>query len=300
MASLIEIRNMCKIYNPGENEVRALDHVSLSIGENEFVAIIGHSGSGKSTLMNMLGCLDVPTSGIYLLHGSDVSLLSDDELSDIRNQEIGFIFQGFNLISNLTAFENVELPLIYRGVSKRERTHLAKEALRKVGLENRMTHKPSEMSGGQQQRVAIARAIAQAPPVILADEPTGNLDSHSSQEIMNILKTLHAEGRTVIVITHDNDIAANAKRIIHIEDGRITSDSANEGLSREDIAEEIRGNSTMYESNTESTYEEPELNQTEEIEPTYEPSADDYDLEINDNNIDLHLMNGENQNEQEE
>lgn len=298
MASLIEIRNMCKIYNPGENEVRALDHVSLSIGENEFVAIIGHSGSGKSTLMNMLGCLDVPTSGIYLLHGSDVSLLSDDELSDIRNQEIGFIFQGFNLISNLTAFENVELPLIYRGVSKRERTHLAKEALRKVGLENRMTHKPSEMSGGQQQRVAIARAIAQAPPVILADEPTGNLDSHSSQEIMNILKTLHAEGRTVIVITHDNDIAANAKRIVHIEDGRITSDSSNEGnLSREDIAEEIRGNSTMYESNTESTYEEPELNQTEEV---IEPQSDDYDLEISDNNIDLHLMNGENQNEQEE
>ena len=301
MASLIEIRNMCKIYNPGENEVRALDHVSLSIGENEFVAIIGHSGSGKSTLMNMLGCLDVPTSGIYLLHGSDVSLLTDDELSDIRNQEIGFIFQGFNLISNLTAFENVELPLIYRGVPKRERTHLAKEALRKVGLENRMTHKPSEMSGGQQQRVAIARAIAQAPPVILADEPTGNLDSHSSQEIMNILKTLHAEGRTVIVITHDNDIAANAKRIVHIEDGRITSDSSNEGnLSREDIAEEIRGNSTMYESNKDSSLEAPELNQTEEIEPTYEPSADDYDLEINDNNIDLHLMNGENQNEQEE
>jgi putative ABC transport system ATP-binding protein len=298
MASLIEIRNMCKIYNPGENEVRALDHVSLSIGENEFVAIIGHSGSGKSTLMNMLGCLDVPTSGIYLLHGSDVSLLTDDELSDIRNQEIGFIFQGFNLISNLTAFENVELPLIYRGVSKKERTNLAKEALRKVGLENRMTHKPSEMSGGQQQRVAIARAIAQAPPVILADEPTGNLDSHSSQEIMNILKTLHAEGRTVIVITHDNDIAANAKRIIHIEDGRITSDSANEGLSREDIAEEIRGNSTMYESNKDSTLEEaPDLNQTEEA---YEPQIDDYDLEINDNNIDLHLMNGENQNEQEE
>lgn len=298
MASLIEIRNMCKIYNPGENEVRALDHVSLSIGENEFVAIIGHSGSGKSTLMNMLGCLDVPTSGIYLLHGSDVSLLSDDELSDIRNQEIGFIFQGFNLISNLTAFENVELPLIYRGVSKRERTHLAKEALRKVGLENRMTHKPSEMSGGQQQRVAIARAIAQAPPVILADEPTGNLDSHSSQEIMNILKTLHAEGRTVIVITHDNDIAANAKRIVHIEDGRITSDSSNEGnLSREDIAEEIRGNSTMYGSNEESEYEEPQFNQTEEV---IEPQADDYDLEISDNNIDLHLMNGENQNEQEE
>ena len=302
MASLIEIRNMCKIYNPGENEVRALDHVSLSIGENEFVAIIGHSGSGKSTLMNMLGCLDVPTSGIYLLHGSDVSLLSDDELSDIRNQEIGFIFQGFNLISNLTAFENVELPLIYRGVSKRERTNLAKEALRKVGLENRMTHKPSEMSGGQQQRVAIARAIAQAPPVILADEPTGNLDSHSSQEIMNILKTLHAEGRTVIVITHDNDIAANAKRIIHIEDGRITSDSANEGnLSREDIAKEIRANSTMYDSNNDldETSDEPEtdLNQSETVEETSnavtDNKIDDYDLDIKDENIDLHL-NGEN------
>ena len=298
MASLIEIRNMCKIYNPGENEVRALDHVSLSIGENEFVAIIGHSGSGKSTLMNMLGCLDVPTSGIYLLHGSDVSLLSDDELSDIRNQEIGFIFQGFNLISNLTAFENVELPLIYRGVSKKERTNLAKEALRKVGLENRMTHKPSEMSGGQQQRVAIARAIAQAPPVILADEPTGNLDSHSSQEIMNILKQLHAEGRTVIVITHDNDIAANAKRIVHIEDGRITSDSANEGLSRDDIAKEIRGNSTMYgEEDTMQLPSEDDIRK--ENEEAYISQTDDYDLDVKDENIDLHLI-GERQNEQEE
>ena len=298
MASLIEIRNMCKIYNPGENEVRALDHVSLSIGENEFVAIIGHSGSGKSTLMNMLGCLDVPTSGIYLLHGSDVSLLSDDELSDIRNQEIGFIFQGFNLISNFTAFENVELPLIYRGVSKKERTNLAKEALRKVGLENRMTHKPSEMSGGQQQRVAIARAIAQAPPVILADEPTGNLDSHSSQEIMNILKQLHAEGRTVIVITHDNDIAANAKRIVHIEDGRITSDSANEGLSRDDIAKEIRGNSTMYgEEDTMQLPSEDDIRK--ENEEAYISQTDDYDLDVKDENIDLHLI-GERQNEQEE
>ena len=298
MASLIEIRNMCKIYNPGENEVRALDHVSLSIGENEFVAIIGHSGSGKSTLMNMLGCLDVPTSGIYLLHGSDVSLLSDDELSDIRNQEIGFIFQGFNLISNLTAFENVELPLIYRGVSKKERTSLAKEALRKVGLENRMTHKPSEMSGGQQQRVAIARAIAQAPPVILADEPTGNLDSHSSQEIMNILKQLHAEGRTVIVITHDNDIAANAKRIVHIEDGRITSDSANEGLSRDDIAKEIRGNSTMYgEEDAMQLPSEDDIRK--ENEEAYISQTDDYDLDVKDENIDLHLI-GDKQNEQEE
>ena len=225
MASLIEIRNMCKIYNPGENEVRALDHVSLSIGENEFVAIIGHSGSGKSTLMNMLGCLDVPTSGIYLLHGADVSLMTDDELSDIRNQEIGFIFQGFNLIANLTAFENVELPLIYRGVGKGKRVQLAESALEKVGLGNRMDHRPSEMSGGQQQRVAIARAIAQAPPVILADEPTGNLDSHSTWEIMDILEALHEDGRTVIVITHNNEIAARAKRVIQIKDGRIEHDS---------------------------------------------------------------------------
>ena len=166
MSALVEVKDMCKIYNPGENEVRALDHVSVSIEENEFVAIIGHSGSGKSTLMNMLGCLDVPTSGTYLLHDQDVSGMSDDELSDIRNREIGFIFQGFNLIPNLTALENVELPLIYRGVGKRERTELSRKALIKVGLEKRMTHKPSEMSGGQQQS-GDCRAIAQAPPVIL-------------------------------------------------------------------------------------------------------------------------------------
>ena len=300
MASLIEIRNMCKIYNPGENEVRALDHVSLSIGEYEFVAIIGHSGSGKSTLMNMLGCLDVPTSGIYLLHGSDVSLMTDDELSDIRNKEIGFIFQGFNLISNLTAFENVELPLIYRGVKKSERTKLAEEALRKVGLENRMDHKPSEMSGGQQQRVAIARAIAQAPPVILADEPTGNLDSHSTKEIMSILKGLHAEGRTVIIITHDNEIAANASRIVHIEDGRITSDSSNDGhLSRDDIARQIKESETDNHpvSGVEDETDTNELNSELASSGTVENEVsgnDDYDInDINDSEIDLHL-NGEN------
>lgn len=225
MSALVDVQDICKVYNPGENEVRALDHVSVQINEKEFVAIIGQSGSGKSTLMNMLGCLDVPTSGTYMLHGKDVSHMSDDELSDIRNQEIGFIFQGFNLIQNLTALENVELPLIYRGVSKKERMELAKEALKKVGLENRMDHKPAEMSGGQQQRVAIARAIAQAPPIILADEPTGNLDSGSSKEIMGILKELHEEGRTVIIITHDNDIAAQAKRVIKIMDGRIESDT---------------------------------------------------------------------------
>ncbi|MDE7283758.1 MAG: ABC transporter ATP-binding protein, partial [Lachnospiraceae bacterium] len=168
MGALVEVRDICKVYNPGENEVRALDHVSLTINENEFVAIIGQSGSGKSTLMNMLGCLDVPTSGNYYLHGQNVSNMSDNELSDVRNKEIGFIFQGFNLIAGLTALENVELPLIYRGVGKRERLKLADIALKKVGLENRKDHKPSEMSGGQQQRVAIARAIAQAPPIILA------------------------------------------------------------------------------------------------------------------------------------
>ena len=224
MSALVEVKDMCKVYNPGENEVRALDHVNVSIVENEFVAIIGHSGSGKSTLMNMLGCLDVPTSGTYLLHDQDVSRMSDDELSDIRNREIGFIFQGFNLIPNLTALENVELPLIYRGVSKKDRVELSKDALMKVGLEKRMNHKPSEMSGGQQQRVAIARAIAQAPPVILADEPTGNLDSGSTKEIMGILKSLHQEGRTVIIITHDNDIAAQAERVIRIKDGYIEAD----------------------------------------------------------------------------
>ena len=224
MSALVEVKDMCKVYNPGENEVRALDHVNVSINENEFVAIIGHSGSGKSTLMNMLGCLDVPTSGTYLLHDQDVSRMSDDELSDIRNREIGFIFQGFNLIPNLTALENVELPLIYRGVSKKDRMELSKDALMKVGLEKRMNHTPSERSGGQQQRVAIARAIAQAPPVILADEPTGNLDSGSTKEIMGILKSLHQEGRTVIIITHDNDIAAQAERVIRIKDGYIEAD----------------------------------------------------------------------------
>ena len=225
MSVLVDVQDICKVYNPGENEVWALDHVSVQIHEKEFVAIIGQSGSGKSTLMNMLGCLDVHTSGTYMLHGQDVSHMTDDELSDIRNKEIGFIFQGFNLIQNLTALENVELPLIYRGVPKKERLELSKEALKKVGLENRMDHKPSEMSGGQQQRVAIARAIAQAPPVILADEPTGNLDSNSSREIMGILRGLHEEGRTVILITHDNDIAAQAKRVIKIMDGKIESDT---------------------------------------------------------------------------
>ena len=222
---LITIKDMCKIYNPGENEVRALDHVNLTIDRGEYVAIIGHSGSGKSTLMNMLGCLDVPTSGSYYLNGQDVSRMTDDELSDIRNVEIGFIFQGFNLIANLTAIENVELPLIYRGVPKAKRRELSVAALKKVGLAHRMNHKPSQMSGGQQQRVAIARAIAAEPPVILADEPTGNLDSASTKEIIAILEQLHDSGRTVVIITHDDEIAEQAARRVGIKDGRVVLDT---------------------------------------------------------------------------
>lgn len=236
MDNLIKVQDMCKIYNPGENEVRALDHVNLEIERGEFVAIIGHSGSGKSTLMNMLGCLDVPTSGSYYLNGKDVSAMKDNQLSEIRNQEIGFIFQGFNLIANLTAIENVELPLIYRGIGRSQRHKLAKEALIRVGLEKRIGHKPSEMSGGQQQRVAIARAIAAKPPVILADEPTGNLDSASTEEIMGILKGLHEAGRSVILITHDNEIAEQADRVIKIRDGKIVSDTRqNQSVKRKDM-----------------------------------------------------------------
>lgn len=227
---LMQLTDICKIYNPGENEVRALDHIDLTIKRGEFVAIIGQSGSGKSTLMNVLGCLDIPTSGKYVLDGHDVSSLTDDEQSDIRNKEIGFIFQGFNLIQNLTALKNVELPLIYRGVAQKERLELSEKALNIVGLAARKDHRPAEMSGGQQQRVAIARAIAQAPPVILADEPTGNLDSGSTKEIMEILRGLHKEGRTVIIITHDDEIAESAKRIIKIIDGKIVEDRINESF----------------------------------------------------------------------
>ena len=227
--AMIELKDLSYVYGAGmPDATRALDHVDLQIDEGEFVAIIGQSGSGKSTLMNMLGCLDVPTEGSYCLHGQDVSHLKDNQLSEIRNREIGFIFQGFNLIANLNALENVELPLIYRGLGRQERRQLSREALKMVGLEHRMDHKPSEMSGGQQQRVAIARAIAARPPVILADEPTGNLDSASSKEILQILRGLHNEGRTVILITHDDGIAEQARRIIRIMDGKIESDRLND------------------------------------------------------------------------
>jgi len=221
---LIELKDIYKIYNPGENEVRALDGVSLTIERGEFVAIIGHSGSGKSTLMNMLGLLDECTSGEYTLDGKDVSHLTDDELSDIRNKQIGFIFQGFNLIPSLTAQANVELPLIYRGMKREAREKLALEALERVGLVERRAHRPAEMSGGQQQRAAIARAVAARPPIILADEPTGNLDSKSGGDVMRILRELYEEGRTIILITHDRDIAAEAKRVIRIHDGKVVED----------------------------------------------------------------------------
>ena len=228
MAALVEVKDICKIYNPGENEVRALDHVSVSIQEKEFVAIIGHSGSGKSTLMNMLGCLDVPTSGSYFLHGKDVSRMSDDELSDVRNREIGFIFQGFNLIANLTAIENVELPLMYNSsVSASERRSRAIEALKAVSLGDRLEHKSNQMSGGQMQRVAIARALVNDPAVILADEATGNLDTRTSFEILVLFQKLHAEGRTIIFVTHNPEIAQYSSRNIVLRDGQVKDDKVN-------------------------------------------------------------------------
>ena len=233
MSHLIELKNAYKIYNPGENEVRALDGVDLEIDQGDFVAIVGHSGSGKSTLMNMLGLLDVVTSGTYILNGKDVSDMDDDELSSIRNLEIGFIFQGFNLIPSLTAQGNVELPLIYRGMKAEQRHELSEAALKRVGLEKRMDHLPNQMSGGQQQRVAIARALAAKPPIILADEPTGNLDSNSGKDVMRIINELWAEGRTIILITHDDSIAETAHRVIRISDGKIVDDYINENVTPE-------------------------------------------------------------------
>ena len=223
MAHLIDVRDACKIYRQGGEEIRALDHVSFWVDEGEFVAIIGQSGSGKSTLMNLLGCLDAPTSGSYFLDGQDVSQLGEAELSRIRNREIGFVFQGFNLIPSLDAAENVELPLLYRGIPRAEPRQLSRRALQSVGLENRLHHLPSQMSGGQQQRVAVARAIAPSPPVLLADEPTGNLDSRSGAEVMGILRRLNGQGKTVVLITHDPGIAGQAGRTVTIQDGRIVS-----------------------------------------------------------------------------
>ncbi|MBU5628088.1 ABC transporter ATP-binding protein [Oscillibacter sp. MSJ-2] len=226
---LAELRNVYKIYGEGlESEVRALDGVSLAIDRGEFVAVVGASGSGKSTMMNLLGCLDVPTYGDYFLDGVDVKELTDRELSHIRNKQIGFIFQGFNLIPALSAKENVELPLIYQGINGERRHDLAQAALERVGLGNRGGHKPTEMSGGQQQRVAIARAIATSPPIIMADEPTGALDSKTGHEVLGFLQQLNREGSTVILITHDNSIAATAKRVVRISDGKIVDDHQQE------------------------------------------------------------------------
>lgn len=221
---MIKISNMTKIYMTGDIELAALKNVSLEVEQGEFVAIIGPSGSGKSTLMNMIGCLDVPTSGEYILDGINVSSLNDNQLADIRNLKIGFIFQDFNLLPKLNALENVELPLIYRNIPSKERELRARDALKVVGLEDRIHHKPSQLSGGQQQRVAIARALAGNPPLILADEPTGALDSKSGREVLDTLIELNKKGTTVVLITHDMNIASRAKRIIHILDGQINKD----------------------------------------------------------------------------
>jgi len=221
---MIQISDMYKIYTMGDNKVAALNGINLNIKAHEFVSIVGPSGSGKSTLMNMLGCLDTPTSGTYILDGKEASKLDDDDLAEIRNKKIGFIFQKFNLIQKLSSIENVELPLIYQGISPKEARTRAIESLRSVGLEDRMHHRPFELSGGQQQRVAIARALVTDPPVILADEPTGALDSKTGIEVMSILKKLHSRGNTIILITHDNSLAQQADRIIRIQDGEIVED----------------------------------------------------------------------------
>jgi putative ABC transport system ATP-binding protein len=219
---MIELRDVSKVYKIGEERVRALDHANLHVYPHEFVSIIGPSGSGKSTLMNIIGCLDTADDGQYLLDGTPIDDYSENELAQIRSRKIGFVFQSFNLIAKLSAEENVELPLIYQKVRKGERSRRVKEALERVGLENRAKHLPTELSGGQQQRVAIARALVTRPSLILADEPTGNLDSHTSSEILGIFKELHEQGNTIVLITHDNDIARQAKRIVHILDGRLT------------------------------------------------------------------------------
>ncbi|MDR2174840.1 MAG: ABC transporter ATP-binding protein [Synergistaceae bacterium] len=227
---LIEVRDLVKVYNAGGAEVRALDGVSFSIDRGEFVAVMGPSGSGKSTMMNMLGCLDSPTSGSYFLDGRDVSKLSGDELAEVRNRKLGFVFQGFNLLPRATALENVALPLVYAGVPPKERRARAIEALTRVGLAERVEHRPSQMSGGQQQRVAVARALVCNAPLILADEPTGNLDTRTSVEIMNLLTELNAEGKTIVLVTHEPDIAAYANRALHFKDGRAVGPAPGMGL----------------------------------------------------------------------
>ncbi len=222
--SLIELKDIYKIYSDGDSEIRALDGVSLSVSKGEFTAIVGSSGSGKSTCMNIIGCLDIPTSGTYLLNGTDVSTMDEKSLAHVRNKEIGFIFHQYNLIPKLSVLENVELPLLYKGVSGRQRSEMAMLALERVGLSDRASKYPAQLSGGQQQRVSIARALAGNPPVILADEPTGALDSKTGREVLDFLKKLNSEGTTIILITHDNSIAQEIPRVVRIHDGKIISD----------------------------------------------------------------------------
>ena len=224
MGTLIEFREVCKYYQMGDTTVKAADHISFQIRKGEFVAIVGQSGSGKSTCMNIIGCLDVPTSGTYLLDGRDVGQMDKDQLAAIRNKMLGFIFQQYNLLPKLTLLENVEVPLVYAGIPAAQRHATAKAALERVGLGNKLKNLPNQLSGGQQQRVSIARALARGPAVILADEPTGALDSHTSREVLGMLQDLHKQGNTVVLITHDNSIAVQAERIIRLEDGRVVYD----------------------------------------------------------------------------
>lgn len=231
MQNIISLRNIVRSFSIGADEVKALRGVNLDINKNEYVALMGPSGSGKSTLMNLLGCLDTPTSGQYILNGTDVSVLDDNALAHIRNKEIGFIFQTFNLLPKSTALENVILPLIYAGMGKAEREQRALKTLEDVGLANRVKHKPNELSGGQRQRVAVARALVNNPAIILADEPTGNLDSKTSTEIMGLFEEIHRKGNTIIVVTHEEDIARHAHRIIRLKDGIIESDQLNNDIA---------------------------------------------------------------------
>jgi len=234
---MIQLENVCKIYYLGGETVRAVDHISLTIGEHEYVAVIGASGSGKSTLMNIIGCLDTADEGAYYLRGKEISDYTERQMATLRNREIGFVFQQFNLIQKLTAFENIELPLIYQGIGYGKRRAMAMDAIERVGLTERMHHRPNQLSGGQQQRVAIARALSARPSLILADEPTGNLDSRTSEEIMNLFADLHAAGNTILLITHNTHIAGATQRIILLVDGKVVSDTPNHpgGISEDAI-----------------------------------------------------------------
>jgi putative ABC transport system ATP-binding protein len=250
MAVQVSLEAVAKVYSMGEIEVHALREVSLEIAEGEFVAVMGTSGSGKSTLMNIIGCLDRPSSGRYLLNGLDVSRLGRNQLSDVRNQQIGFVFQSFNLLRRTSALENVELPLLYAGVAGKERVRRAREALARVGLGDRMNHHPNQMSGGQQQRVAVARAVVGNPSVLVADEPTGNLDSRTSLEIMALFQELGRTGITVLIVTHEADIAAYAERVIMMKDGRVTRDArATPRSAQADLEQELQSGSGSNESN---------------------------------------------------